>query len=156
MGVAFDPFSAVETSSEMTLELLLHPQRLSRLIAHKSLDESQLGLEELLDSLIAITFKTTHKDSYYQELQNIINLEFLEQLMYLSSNKNQYPQVNAIVAAKLEEIKQLLLNSSAKKAQEMMEQSFIKMINDFEKNPTVFKKSDAPKIPDGSPIGTSH
>jgi len=156
LGVAFDPFSAVETSSEMTLELLLKPQRLSRLIAHKSLDESQLGLEELLDSLIAITFKTTHKDSYYQELQNIINLEFLEQLMYLSSNKNQYPQVNAIVAAKLEEIKQLLLNSSAKKAQEMMEQSFIKMINDFEKNPTVFKKSDAPKIPDGSPIGTSH
>jgi hypothetical protein len=77
-------------------------------------------------------------------------------LMYLSTYHNQYPQVNAIVNAKLEEIKQLLMNSPMKGAQKMMEQSFVKMINDFEKNPTGFKKSDAPKIPDGSPIGTTH
>ena len=156
LGVAFDPFSAVETSAEMTLEMLLHPQRLSRLIAHKSLDDSQLGLEELLNVLIANTFKKSHKDSYYQELQHIVNLQFLEELMYLSTYHNQYPQVNAIVNAKLEEIKQLLMNSPMKGAQKMMEQSFVKMINDFEKNPTGFKKSDAPKIPDGSPIGTTH
>ncbi|MDP5092766.1 MAG: zinc-dependent metalloprotease [Polaribacter sp.] len=156
LGVAFDPFSAVETSAEMTLEMLLHPQRVSRLIAHKSLDDSQLGLEELLGVLIENTIKKTHKDSYYQELQHIINGKVLEQLFYLSSNKNQYPQVNAIVNAKLGEIKQLLLNSPAKGAQKMMEQSFLKMMNDFEKNPTAFKKSDAPKIPDGSPIGTTH
>jgi hypothetical protein len=156
LGVAFDPFSAVETSAEMTISFLLHPERVSRLIAHKSLDDSQLGLEELLDALMANTFKKTHKNSYYQELQHIVNLEFLEQLMYLSANKNQFPQVNAIVAAKLEEIKQLLLNSSAKGTQKMMETSFLKMIADFEKNPTEFKKSEAPKIPDGSPIGTTH
>ena len=54
-GIAFDAFSAVETSSEMILELLLNPQRMSRLIAHKSLNDKQLGLEELIDKLIELS-----------------------------------------------------------------------------------------------------
>ena len=39
-GVAFDPFGAVETASAMTLGLLLHPERVTRLVQHKSLDSS--------------------------------------------------------------------------------------------------------------------
>ena len=46
LGVAFDAFSAVETASEMSLNLLLNPQRMSRLIAHKSLNKNQLGWSE--------------------------------------------------------------------------------------------------------------
>lgn len=156
LGVEFDAFSAVETSSEMTLELLLHPQRVSRLIAHKSLDNSQLGFEELLDELIANSIKKTHKDTYYQELQNIINLEVLEQLFYLSSNKNQYPQVNAIVDFKLDEIKSYLKDGKSTGLQKMYDKAMIEMISSFEKNPTSFKRQNAPKIPDGSPIGTNN
>lgn len=156
LGVEFDAFSAVETSSEMTLELLLHPQRVSRLIAHKSLDDSQLGFEELLDELIANSFKKTHKDTYYQELQNIINLEVLKQLFYLSSNKNQYPQVNAIVDFKLNEIKSYLKDGKSIGLQKMYDKSMIEMMSSFEKNPTSFKRQNAPKIPDGSPIGTNN
>ena len=56
-GVAFDPFGAVETASAMTLGLLLHPERVTRLVQHKSLDSSQLGLVEVLDDLIANSFQ---------------------------------------------------------------------------------------------------
>ena len=80
LGVAFDAFSAVETASEMSLILLLNPQRMSRLIAHKSLNKNQLGLDELIDELIAKTINISHKDTYYQELQNVINVKVLEQL----------------------------------------------------------------------------
>lgn len=156
LGVEFDAFSAVETSSEMTLELLLHPQRVSRLIAHKSLDDSQLDFEELLDELIAISFKKTYKDSYYQELQNIINMAVLKQLFYLSSNKNQYPQVNAIVDFKLKEIKLYLKDGKSKGLQKMYDKAMIEMMSSFQKNPTSFKRQNSPKIPDGSPIGTNN
>ena len=71
-GVAFDPFGAVDTSSEMTLSLLFNPERASRLILHKSLDNSQLGLVELINTVIESSFKKNHKDTYYQELQNVI------------------------------------------------------------------------------------
>ncbi|AOW16270.1 peptidase [Polaribacter vadi] len=153
LGVAFDAFSAVETTSEMTLELLLHPQRMSRLIAHKSLDDSQLGFNELLDILIQNTIKVNHKDTYYQELQNVVNSQFLEALMYLSTYKNQYQQVNAIAMFKLEEVKKILEGKNANGVQKIYDAAMVKMIDGFLKNPTTFKKSPAPQIPDGSPIG---
>ena len=56
-GVAFDPFGAVETASAMTLGILLHPERVTRLVQHNSLDSSQLGLVEVLDDLIANSFQ---------------------------------------------------------------------------------------------------
>ena len=36
-----------------------------------------------------------------------------------------------------------------------VDQEMIKMISDFKKHPTKFKKSISPKIPDGSPIGNN-
>ena len=156
LGVEFDAFGAVETASEMTLNLLLNPQRASRLIAHKSLNKNQLGLVELMDELVAKTINKKHKDSYSQELQNVINLKVLEQLFYLASYKNQYQQVNAIVLFKLDEIKSILKNNNSQGIQKIYDIAMIKMIDGFVKNPTSFKKSKAPKIPDGSPIGSDY
>ena len=153
LGVAFDAFSAVEIASEMSLNLLLNPQRMSRLIAYKSLNKSQLGLEELLDELITKTIKKNHKNTYYQELQNVINTKVLEQLFYLGAYKNQYKQVNAIVLFKLNEIKQIIENKSASGVQKIYDAAMVKMIDEYLKNPISFKKQSAPKIPDGSPIG---
>ena len=154
LGVAFDAFSAVETASEMTLDLLLNPQRMSRLIAHKSLDNSQLGLEELIDELIANSIKKSYKNSYYQELQNVININVLEELFYLGAYKNQYQQVNAIVFSKLKEIQQIIENKKSTGTQKSYDEAMVLMITNYLKNPTSFKKVEAPKIPDGSPIGS--
>jgi hypothetical protein len=156
VGVAFDAFAAVETASAMTLDLLLNPQRMSRLISHKSLNEKQLGLGELIDELIVKTIKKTHKDSYYQELQCIINTKVLEQLFNLGANTNQYKQVNAIVLSKLIEIEKLIRNKNSKGTQKIYDSAMAKTINDFLKNTKTFKKPDTPKIPDGSPIGSFH
>ncbi len=154
LGVEFDAFSAVETASEMTLRLLLHPQRLSRLIVHKSLDIRQLGLEELLNEIINKTIKKNHKDTYYQELQNVINMELLEQLFYVSTMNNQYKQVPAIVNFKLDEIQSILKNRKSTGTQKIYDSAMVKMIDDFVKNPVLFKKTKALQIPDGSPIGS--
>ena len=153
LGVAFDAFGAVETASEMTLNLLLNPQRLSRLINHKSLNKNQLGLVELLDLLIAKTFAKTHSDTYYQELQQVVNSVALEQLFYIAAYKNQYQQVNAIVFFKLNEIKELLRAKKATGIQHIYNNAMVLKIEEFVKKPSLFKKTEAPKIPDGSPIG---
>jgi hypothetical protein len=153
LGVAFDAFSAVETASEMTLSLLLNPQRMSRLVAHKSLDDSQLGFDELLDIVIMNTIKINHKDTYHQELQNVINIQFLEELMYVAAYKNQYKQVNAIALFKLNEIKEIIEKKKSDGIQKIYDSSMVNMIDKFLKNPIAFKRTSAPKIPDGSPIG---
>ena len=154
-GVTFDPFGAVETASSMTLGLLLHPERVTRLVQHKSLDSSQLGLVEVLDEVIANSFQKSNKDPYYQELQNIVNYQVLNHLFHLSSNKSMYWQVNAIVNDKIDKISSLLSNSKATGIQKIYQKDMIKMISNFKKNPTKFKKPITPKIPDGSPIGNN-
>ena len=106
-----------------------------------------------LDDLIDNTFKKSHRDTYYQELQNVVNVQFLNQLFYLSSNEGMYAQVNAIVNAKIEEISDILKSSKAKGVQKIYNKEMLKMISTFKKNPSKFKKLNVPKIPDGSPIG---
>ena len=153
VGVEFDPYGAVETASQMTLELLFHPHRASRLVLHKSLDKSQLGLIEVIDEVVKNSFKKSHKNSYYQELQNVVNMQVLNQLFYLAASKSNYKQVTAIVNSKLDEISSYLLKRRSTGTQLMYDKELVKSIATFKKNPSVFKRAQSPKIPDGSPIG---
>jgi len=152
-GVAFDPFGAVETASGMTLSFLFHPQRASRLIQHKSLDNSQLGLIEVIDAVIDQSFKKSHKNNYHQELQNIVNAQVLNQLFALAADENNYPQVTAVVNAKLTEIESWLKSEKLSGLQKIVNMQFVKNIQKIKKNPSIYKRKAAPKIPDGSPIG---
>ena len=70
-GVSFDPFSAALTASEMTLSLLLNPQRLNRIMVQHSLDNSNLTVSYLLRMLISNSFKKRH-DDYYVVKYNIL------------------------------------------------------------------------------------
>src|SRR5690606_35001349 len=122
-------------------------------VLRKSLDASQLGLDELIDEVINHSFKKSYKNTYHQELHNVINNQVLNQLFYLAADKNMYKQVNAIVLYKLDEIKVLLRGRQSKGIQKMYDIELIKSIDEFKKDPSTYKKVSAPKIPDGSPIG---
>ena len=154
-GVAFDPFGAVETAASMTLKLLLHPERVTRLVQHKSLDTSQLGLEEVLSEVISNSIQKLHEDPYHQELQNVVNFQVLHQLFSLSSNQNMYFQVNAIVNQKIDEIEGYLKNSKTDGIQKIYHKEMIQTISNFKKNPSKYNDPITPKIPDGSPIGNN-
>ena len=147
-GVVFDALSAPETAADMTLELLLHPERASRLIQQKALDPDNVGLFDVLDALINSTINKQHKDRYFTEVQQSINFRVLYQIMNLAAQDKVHPQVNAIAHQKLKALKNELMAKSDVYAQDM-----IRRINDFNKAPGKFKLIDAPKIPDGSPIG---
>ena len=148
-GVSFDALSAAETAVDMTLGLLLHPQRASRLIQQKSIDGNQLGLEEVLEQTVEQSFGLSHRDSYWDEVQRTINYRVLYHIMNLAAHKNTHPQVNAIALQSLKEIKASLL-SNGKSA---VGADMVRRIDDFLKKPADFKVIPVPKIPDGSPIG---
>lgn len=151
-GVAFDAYGAVETAADMTLKFLFHPQRAARLVQHGSLGNSQLGLAELIDEVVANTLKKTPKDDYRNALQQVINTQVLNHLFELSSNETNYVQVTAIVNEKLAEIKTWLQVQD----ESAVYKEYQAMISAFEKAPEKFKPTPAPKIPDGSPIGNTN
>ncbi|UII76015.1 zinc-dependent metalloprotease [Flagellimonas sp. HMM57] len=148
-GVSFDALSAVETSSDMTLGLLLHPERASRLIQQKSLDKNQLGLEQVFNTLVNATIEKTHKNTYLDEAQQIINFRVLFHMMNLAAHNEVHPQVNAIANESLKRLKTRMTN----KGSSAISSEMVRRIDAFLKAPASFKVIPAPKIPDGSPIG---
>lgn len=148
-GVSFDALSAAETAADMTLGLLFHPERASRLIQQKSLDKNQMGLEEVLNETIKKTFDLSHRDAYEEEVQNTINFRVLYHIMNLAAHDNVHPQVNAIANETLKSLKsQLLGNGKTAISAEMVQR-----IDNFMEEPSEFKLISVPDIPDGSPIG---
>ncbi|WP_318344829.1 zinc-dependent metalloprotease [Flagellimonas baculiformis] len=148
-GVSFDALSVAETAADMTLGLLLHPERASRLIQQKSLDKNQLGLQEVLDETIKNTFDLSQRDAYEEEVQNTINFRVLYHMMNLAAHDGVHPQVNALANETLKSLKtQLLGNGKSAISAEM-----VKRIDNFMEEPSEFKLIPVPDIPDGSPIG---
>jgi hypothetical protein len=155
MGVAFDPLSASATASDMTLGVLLHPERASRLIQQKSRNTKQLGLVELIDALFEATLLAKNQAGYSYEIQQMINHSVLKHVMNLAASTSVVPQVNAIARHKLKELKQVLAAKKAKGLVAIYNQNYCDEIAYFLKNPKTFKAIASPKIPDGSPIGMS-
>lgn len=149
-GVSFDALSAPETAADLTLGLLLHPERASRLIQQKSLDENNLGLNEVLDRIIQNTIHKNHKDNYLDEVQQNINFRVLFHVMNLAAHDMVHPQVNAIAHQKLKGLKSSLLT----KERDVNALEMLRRMDVFQKHPEQFKPIPVSKIPDGSPIGT--
>lgn len=149
-GVSFDALSAPETAADMTLGLLLHPQRASRLIQQKATDPSNLGLQEVLDVLVKNTINKTVKDSYINEVQQNINFRVLFHLMNLASHIDVHPQVNAIAN---QTIRKLLQKIGVDAIKNPIKAEIVRRINNFYTHPEQFKVIATPQIPDGSPIG---
>jgi len=150
-GVAFDALSVASTASDMTLGLLLHPQRANRLVQQKGLDSKQLGLDEVLQTLIDNSFKVQHKDSYLNEVQQMVNVNLLKHIMNLAMNDRAYFQVNAIANEALNSISKILYS---KKGALKYASQYALLIKEFKAKPEKFKLTDSPTIPDGSPIGS--
>ena len=146
-GVTFDALSAPETAADMTLGLLPHPERASRLIQQKALGPNNLGLEEVLAEVVSNTFGKNLKDSYSNEVQQNINFRVLFHLMNLAASDAVHPQVNAIANMQLKKLNSMNMENAAIKGE------ISRRITDFYEHPNEFKVVAAPKIPDGSPIG---
>jgi Met-zincin/Domain of unknown function (DUF5117) len=146
-GVSFDALSVVSTASDMTLSLLLHPQRANRLVQQKSLDNDQLSLDEVLQIIINQSFNKQYKNTYLNEVQQMVNQNALKYIMNLAVNDNAYFQVNAIANKAIKSIFEGLDNST-------YSNQYKRLIKRFNEEPEEFKLEASPKIPDGSPIGS--
>ena len=160
-GVSFDPFSAVSTASEMSLSLLLNPERMNRLVVQSSLynaSSKNMNLSHLLTTLTSNTFKTQYNqideatNKYFFENQQVINNNYLKFLLNLASNKKSFFHVKSKANKEIRSIATFL---SSKKNKNIYSSEYLRTINKFNTKPELFELKSSPKIPDGSPIGST-
>ncbi len=151
-GVAFDPLSAADTASDMTLKFLLHPQRANRLILQHSLDAEQLSLDDVFNSLLNKTFMTSYEDPYFNEIQQLVNVNVLKYIMNLAVSNDSYFQVKSKANKFLSTLSNNLIYGKNDDSSYNFQYGL--MIKSFFEHPEKFKLEATPEIPDGSPIGS--
>tara|TARA_B000000475_G_scaffold136082_1_gene109696 strand:+ start:65 stop:2482 length:2418 start_codon:yes stop_codon:yes gene_type:complete len=157
MGVAFDPIAATKTSSEITLSLLFHPERLNRLVLQSSIVENQVK-GSLIDHLFGgiasseVINLWEYEDDYLLSIRISLIESILNHLFKISQNKKCLPLIVEAALDSIEVIKILIKNKRNNSVNGV--RYLLSKIEKFEKNPEKYKTIDAPEIPDGSPIGT--
>lgn len=97
-GDMTDPLSAARTLVAIVVHPLLAPDRAQRLMLQNLQDENQLGLEEMIDTMLKATWQAPDpEDRQLRILQQIVRDEVLTSLAKLGADPAASPEVRAIV-----------------------------------------------------------
>lgn len=155
-GLTFDPMAAAESAAGTTLAFMLQPERAARLAEHNARDNSQPGLNAVIERLIAHTWKAQLPAGYKGALQQLVNNLTLKQLLTLAANVQAPESVRGIALLEIDELK-LWMYTAIKTAANNQKASLLlglQEIRRFENDPGKFKPDPAVSMPDGSPIGS--
>ncbi|MBZ5599070.1 MAG: zinc-dependent metalloprotease [Acidobacteriia bacterium] len=157
-GMTFDPLAAAETAAHQTISLLLEPERAARLVSYHGQDPSQLGLGEVLDRLLAATWKSKASSDKLAAVQRSIADVALNDVMALAANEHAATEVRAMAWLKLMELKDRLTAQAPSAGDEQQRAHLLfaaAQIRRFEQEPAqVLKSTDPLAPPPGAPIGS--
>jgi hypothetical protein len=103
-GLLFDPLGAAEASASLSVQQILHPARMARLVAYGSMGNYP-DLEEVIDRLIAFTWEADEPNSEYrQRLLEVVQRVTVNEMMIQASNEDSSPLVKAVLADRLNQL----------------------------------------------------
>jgi len=147
-GPSLDALSIAQSSANMTLGLLLHPERANRLVEYGARDNN-LSLVETLDALLTVTWGKEESQSYQGAVQEMVNYEVVRHMIALHASSQSSPLTKAIVLDKLESVASMMEGFM----RPMARQAAL-MIDQYLDDPAIFEASPALGVPPGSPIGS--
>lgn len=154
----FDPLGAAETAASLSANLLLNRERAARLVNAEARDSSNLGLGDMLDSLLQKTWFRPVKKGYRAAIQNAVNHVVLYQMMKLAADEKAYSQVRAITNFKIEELREWMKKEAEDHAEDKQRIASLlygyRALQQFKDKGEMFMPTPAPEPPPGSPIGT--
>jgi len=153
---AFDALAPAEGAAQHTLQFLFNPERAARLVEFHARNAENPSLEEVMDAILAATWKTTHGEGYVGQIANAVDMVVLYDLMALAANDHANDEVRAIARLKLYDLNGWLSAPLAGR-QVISDQAHISFatwqIKQFEKDPRRIELTPPIEPPDGPPIG---
>lgn len=154
-GVTFDPLSAAESAADLTVTLILNPERTARLVDYHARDSHYPALDEIIDKLLSATWKSRYS-GHEAEVERVVNEVVLRTLMSLALNENASTQSRAIATLKIQELKDWLTVQLKQTKDEAQKAHFVfglSEIKTFEERPKELNLTKPVTMPDGAPIG---
>jgi hypothetical protein len=151
---AFDALAPAEAVAQHTLQFLFNPERAARLVEFHARNAENPGLQEVLEAILAATWKTAHDEGYKGQIANAVDMVVLYDLMALSANDHASDEVRAIARLELQELKRWVF-APLPTIKDQAHIAFASwQIEQFEKDPKQISVPPPAEPPDGPPIGT--
>jgi len=157
-GLTFDPQGAVESSANLTVGLLLHPERAARLVEFNARDPRLPGLGDVIERLLEATWEAPRRGGSLEETQRTIENSVLHGLMALAANEAAAPQARAIALEKIRLLKlwmDSLLTAGTTEQQSAHLRFAIGEVERFASSPEKWKAPAGLVVPPGQPIGSN-
>ena len=148
-GLLFDPLGAAEGSASLTVQQILHPARMARLVAYGALGDYP-DLEEVIDRLLEVSWQADAPDSEYgTQLLRVIQRVTVDEMMRQAVNEDSSGQVRAVLSDRLADLATRLEGQRNASAHETTVAADIRR---WQQNPADFTPAPALRLPPGDPI----
>ena len=155
-GLVFDALAPAESAAELTVGLILDPERDTRLEEYHAEHHDNPGLGEVIDALVASTWRGRDVAGYDGAIERHVNTIVLNHLMALANNDNASEQVRAVAFTKIDELRQWMarrLSSTKDSDWKALYMYSLAKIKQYQENPAKFKLPEPVTLPPGDPIG---
>jgi hypothetical protein len=153
----FDALAPAEAVADHVCDFLLNQERAARLVEFHARDARYPGFAEVLDNILAATWKAPAGTGYQAEIQHTVNMVVLVDLMSLASGERASNQVRAIAELKLDDLKNWL-TAQRRITPDVNQKAFLfyaaEQIKRFQTDPKKMNLTRPNDPPDGQPIGT--
>ena len=153
----FDALAPAEAAAQHALQFLFNPERAARLVEFHARNAENPALQEVLETILAATWKTPHGEGSLGQIANVVDMVALYDLMALAANDHASDEVRAIARLELDELHGWL-NAPLAGRQPISDQAHVSFaswqIEQFEKDPKRMELMAPAEPPDGPPIGT--
>ena len=152
----FDALAPAEAIANHVCDFLFNQERAARLVQFHARDARNPGLGEVVDRVLAATWKAPAVGGYAGELQHTVNMVVLTNLMSLAASDRAANQVRAIASWKLDQLK-TWLNTQRRVTTDENQRAFLyysfEQIKRFQEDPKKMNLTNPQAPPDGQPIG---
>src|SRR6266850_1491969 len=152
----FDALAPAEAVADHVSGFLLNQERAARLVEFHARDARYPSLVEVIDKILAATWKAPVAGGYPGEIQHTVDMVVLGDLMSLAAGERASNQVRAIAELKLEQLKAWLGTQRGLTADEN-QRAFLfyaaEQIKRFQEDPKKMNLTRPQDPPDGQPIG---
>jgi hypothetical protein len=152
-----DPAAMAETAADHAASLMFNTERAARLVHQNSRDNSRLGLDEFIDTVLNNSILKNSIYGYRGSVQRAINIAVLRNLIGLGANRNASPDVRAVAAMKVNQLYELIEDRIQSETDMTWRAHYLQindMIDRFNEDPVQFSVPPAPYTPPGAPIGS--
>jgi hypothetical protein len=154
----FDALGAAESLADMSISFMLEPARVVRMVEFNARDNSQPGLETLIERLLNTSWKAKRENGYAEAIQKTTDLVLLRNLFKLATNQDASDLVRSKVFFQLNGLRKYLENKYNESNMNDLKAHYWYAMNEIERfldDPIEYKIPEALPPPAGSPIGST-